>query len=79
MGEKRGAPRRRVLKSAFIVLSDKAPKLPCVVKNISDTGAAIEVSSTIGIPHGFELIVDGVRHKCQAQWRTQTKIGVKFE
>lgn len=79
MGEKRGASRRRVLKGAFIVLSEKAPKLPCVVKNISDTGAAVEVSTTVGIPHSFELIVDGARHQCQAQWRTQTRIGVKFE
>ena len=41
VNEKRAAPRRRVLKTAFIVLSEKAPKLECALKNISETGAML--------------------------------------
>jgi len=41
VNEKRVAPRHHVLKSAFIVISEKAPKLECTVKNISDGRAAL--------------------------------------
>ncbi|MGA9282927.1 MAG: PilZ domain-containing protein [Pseudolabrys sp.] len=64
MNEKHVAPRHHVLKSAFIVISEKAPKLECTVKNISDGGAALRVSTTIGIPKNFDLIIDGKRHHC---------------
>lgn len=78
MTEKRRSPRHRVLKGASIVINDKAPKLECTVRNISDTGAAIQVSTTFGLPHTFELILEGVHHKCHVVWRTDTKIGVFF-
>ncbi len=79
MTEKRRSPRHRVLKSAFIVISERAPKLECTVRNISDTGAAIRVSTTFGLPQTFELIVEGVRHRCNVVWRTDNNIGVTFE
>ena len=77
--EKRIAPRRRVLKAAFIVISEKAPKLECTVRNLSDTGAALQVSTTYGIPAHFDVIIDGARHHCRSVWRTDVKIGVTFE
>jgi PilZ domain len=67
-----------MLKAAFIVVTDKAPKLECTVRNISETGAALEVSTTFGIPAQFDVIIDGVRHHCRQVWRTGTKIGVTF-
>jgi hypothetical protein len=77
--EKRRSLRHRVLKGAFIVISEKAPKLECTVRNISDTGAAVQVSTTFGLPQTLDLIVDGIRHRCHVVWRTDTKIGVAFE
>lgn len=77
--EKRIAQRRRVLKAAFIVISEKAPKLECTVRNLSDTGAAIQVSTTFGIPAHFDIFIDGARLRCRSVWRTDTKIGVIFE
>jgi hypothetical protein len=77
--EKRAVPRRRVLKTAFIVVSSKQPKIECAVRNISDTGAALEVSTTFGIPSNFDLIIDGARRHCQSVWRTETKIGIMFD
>ncbi len=79
MNENRIAPRKRVLKGAFIITSEKAPKLACTVKNISDTGAALQVSTTFGLPGAFDLIIDNQRYHCRSMWRTDTKIGVKFE
>lgn len=77
--EKPRSPRHRVLKGAFIVISEKAPKLEYTVRNISDTGAALQVSTTFGLPQAFDIIVDGVRRRCHVVWRTDTKIGVSFE
>jgi hypothetical protein len=68
-----------VLKTAFIVLSDKAPKLECALKNISATGALLQVSTTIGIPKNFDVIIDGLCRRCRAEWRTDTKMGLRFE
>jgi hypothetical protein len=76
---KRVAPRRRVLKTGYIVISDKAPKLECTVRNISETGASIQVSTTIGIPSIFDVIIDGARRHCRSVWRTDTKIGIAFQ
>ena len=41
--------------------------------------AAIRVSTTFGLPQTFELIVEGVRHRCNVVWRTDNNIGVTFE
>jgi hypothetical protein len=71
--------RRRVLKTGYIVISDKAPKLECTVRNISETGASIQVSTTIGIPSSFDVIIDGTRRHCSSVWRTDTKIGIAFQ
>jgi hypothetical protein len=78
VNEKRIAARRRVLKTAFIVISDKAPKLECTVRNLSETGAALQVSTTFGIPAAFDVVIDGARRRCRAVWRTNTKLGIAF-
>ena len=67
------------VENCFIVISDKAPKIECTVRNVSETGAALQVSTTVGIPQNFIVIMDGVRRHCRVQWRTDTKIGVMFE
>jgi hypothetical protein len=79
MNEKRVAYRRRILKRALIVISDKAPKIECAVRNKSDKGAALQVSTTIGLPGTFDVVVEGTRRRCRSQWRTDTQIGVTFE
>ena len=79
MVEKRAASRRRVLKSAFIVIGERAPKIACTVKNVSAKGASLQLQTTVGIPGNFELINDGARRRCRSAWRTDSKIAVVFE
>jgi hypothetical protein len=79
MSEKRVVSRRRLLKNGLIVLSEKAPKIECTVRNASETGAALQLSTTLGIPQNFDLLSDGARRRCRAAWRTDTKIGVTFK
>jgi len=79
MNEKRSAYRRRVLKTGRIITSDKAPTIQCTVRNATDTGAALQVSTSFGIPGSFDVIIEGARRRCRSLWRTDTIIGVSFE
>ena len=78
MQEKRAIFRKRVLKTAQIILSAKAPKLDCAVRNLSNTGACLQLSTTYGIPMSFDVVLDGVQRPCRAVWRTDIKMGVTF-
>lgn len=73
------AQRRRVLKSATIEFG--GIELDCVVRNISATGAAIEVTSPMQCPFAFVLAIpsdDSVRH-CRVVWRRGKRMGVRFD
>jgi len=52
----------------------------CAVREISETGARLRVDDVMGIPDHFDLIIelDAVEYSCQAVWRRQGEIGVRF-
>src|ERR1700686_4573029 len=70
MVETRAAPRYRVAKPAQIEYG--GDKIACTVRDLSITGAALEVSDPTGIPSKFTLIVpeDGLRLPCRVVRRT---------
>ena len=78
MENKRAALRQRVLKSASIEFHGGV--IDCVIRNLSETGAALEVASPLGIPESFNLVIAGdhSRRRCQVAWRRDTRIGVAF-
>ena len=84
MDEHRNAPRHRVLKSAMIEFGGGG--IDCVVRNMSDTGAALEVTSPLGIPERFSLVITQERQErqerlvkpCRVMWRKEKRIGVRF-
>jgi len=77
--EHRTAPRRRLLKAGKISFGGGA--IDCTIRNLSETGAALEVSSPVGIPEQFTLVieVDHIHVPCRVVWRKDTRIGVHFE
>jgi hypothetical protein len=79
MSENRKAARRRVLKSAMIEFEGGA--FSCAVRNLSDTGAALDVPTCLGIPHEFKLVMeaDQVTRHCRVVWRKEIRIGVAFD
>lgn len=79
MTERRTFFRERTLRGGFIVLSERAPKLECTVRNFSKAGAALRVSTTFGLPQHFDVVIDGIARRCRSQWRTDNRIGVVFE
>jgi hypothetical protein len=77
MDDKRTAPRHRVLKAGTIEFNGGA--IDCMVRNRSSTGAALDVTSPIGIPKHFTLVADGLRLPCHVVWRKEKRIGVAFD
>jgi hypothetical protein len=77
--EHRIAPRRRVLKAGSISFGGGA--IDCTVRNISETGAALEVVTPLFIPDRFKLIVqsDDLNRPCHIVWRRDRRIGVTFD
>jgi hypothetical protein len=77
--EHRIAPRRRVLKAGSI--SFGGGTFDCMVRNISETGAALEVVTPLFIPDKFTLIVpsDRLSRPCRVMWRRERRIGVSFD
>ena len=78
MVDKRGTPRHRVLKAGTIEFGSGG--IDCRVRNLSDSGAALEVASPVGIPECFNLVIaaDGSSKPCRVVWRKEKSIGVMF-
>ena len=77
MPEQRMAPRRRVLKPGTIALGNGGT-FSCIIRNISGTGAAIEIESPAGLSKSFTLIIGSERFQCHVTWHRGKRIGVKF-
>jgi hypothetical protein len=79
MSEQRDSRRQRVLKAGTIAFNGSG--IDCVVRNISTTGAALEVESQNGIPSAFDLIIASGKfsQRCRVLWRKARRIGVVFE
>jgi hypothetical protein len=79
MVETRNALRHRVLKAGTIAFGGGG--IDCTIRNLSATGAALEVAAAVGIPDNFVLVVarEGLNLPCHAVWRKQYRIGVAFD
>jgi hypothetical protein len=80
MVEKRAAPRHRVLKRGTLAFSGGGG-LDCTVRNISETGARIDIANPVGVPREFTLVIEAdhfMRH-CRAVWSSEQHIGVAFD
>jgi PilZ domain len=77
MDEHRIASRHRVLKAGTIEFGGGA--IDCTVRNMSATGAALGVTSPLGIPAQFTLVTDGNHLPCRVVWRKEKRIGVTFD
>jgi hypothetical protein len=54
--------------------------VPCVVLDISASGARIDVPSNAAVPVTFKLVIDleGTERLCQMVWRRENSMGVRF-
>jgi hypothetical protein len=54
--------------------------MSCVLRNMSEAGAALDIGSQVGIPDQFTLIVLPQKkiYSCNVIWRKERRIGVQF-
>ena len=76
-----GSLRRRVLKAGVISFNNKMSTRECTVRSLSKDGAGIDVTSSIGIPDRFQLIIraDAFEAACRVVTRTEKHLGVEFQ
>ncbi len=78
MEDKRASPRHRVMKPGTIGFNGSG--ISCLVCNVSNSGAAIEVKSNISVPGSFNLTIESERlsKNCRVIWRKYRRVGVAF-
>ncbi|MDX2155750.1 MAG: response regulator [Hyphomicrobiaceae bacterium] len=78
--ERREGKRSRMLKGGVIAFSARHATIPCVVRDLSEGGARLQVAQSSAVPDTFELIVelDGLEVPCQVVWRKVSEVGVAF-
>jgi hypothetical protein len=78
--DKRKAARRAIHYTAWIARKGQ-PLEGCVLADISDNGARLDVENPESIPDEFMLFLSNrgtPRRKCAVAWRTDSQVGVKF-
>jgi len=79
--DKRKSRRRPIRYSAWMTLeNDKLHG--CVLSDVSDTGARLDVEDSQAVPDHFMLLLSGTgsaRRSCRVIWRQPGQIGVAFE
>ncbi|WP_068022927.1 PilZ domain-containing protein [Rhodoplanes sp. Z2-YC6860] len=80
MEERRKLPRQRTFKGGVIIFGT-APAVECTIRNLTDTGAGLEVGTPTVVPDHFTLLIkpERLQRSCQVIWRQPGKIGVRFE
>lgn len=78
MIEKRAAQRHRVFKGGTITFENSG--IACTVRNVSASGAAIDLEGPVALPKSFTLSIarDNFVRNCRAVWRSDRRIGLAF-
>ena len=78
MPEARRTTRHMVCRSGTIKFGGTV--VGCLVRNLSTSGAALEISGQTKIPSRFmlQLPADGLHLPCRTLWRNQYRMGVAF-
>lgn len=79
--DKRKAPRKPLRYAAWIALDNRQPA-NCLLSDISDLGARLDVEDSTLIPDRFVLLLarhNAPKRYCTVIWRENNQIGVRFE
>ena len=74
------ARRMRVFKGAHAAFNQEHSAVPCIVRDLSDSGAKIEFNLGWIVPSHFTLFVelDGFKVECEKVWHRGDLYGVRF-
>lgn len=78
--DKRRIHRRRMLKSGSIVINSGYSKFDCIVKNLNENGAMLNMTDATELPSQFELAIgeEGATRKVNVVWKHGSRIGLSF-
>lgn len=78
--EKRRAPRRRVLKQGLAVLHPPSGSIDVCIRDISDTGAKLQLNAEFALDKEFPLVVVAEKLLVQVRlaWQKGRMAGVEF-
>jgi len=79
MQDHRRANRQRTFKGGTIAFGG-ATRVECVIRNLSESGACLEVPNPT-VPDQFTLLIrpELINRPCEVAWRSETRIGVRFK
>jgi hypothetical protein len=79
MSDKRSMVRSRSYLTGKIVYNHGACTLECVVRNMSATGAKLQVSEAVTVPAEFDLVLShNDQRRASLRWRSGDEVGVEF-
>jgi hypothetical protein len=77
--ERRDGFRRRTLLRGRAVFNNGYSTFDATIRNLSVTGAKIELARTTLLPVRFELRYDNIKRWVRVVWRDENRIGVEFD
>ena len=81
MSDKRTTPRLRSFLKGRVLFNGGQNSLDCLIRDISSTGARLEVSANVTLPDRFDLYLPHRDETCRvhAQWRRGSQLGIAFD
>ena len=78
--QQRSVTRRRVLKDGKIIIHPPSGTLDVKIRDLSETGAKLEIPAATTLPEKFALIIvaEGVVTPTEVMWRRGDLVGVHF-
>src|SRR5262245_20058238 len=80
-GEKRKDHRQSLKYPAALDLGDGNPPIPCLLMDVSESGAKVVVEGRDELPANFTLLLageNGKQRRCKLVWREENFFGVLF-
>ncbi len=68
--------------TAWVGLGEGSPLRGCIVSEVSETGARLDIEHPEDLPETFNLLLSGrggIYRRCRIVWRSQGRVGVQFE
>ena len=78
--ERRRAKRNTTLKKGKIVFNNAMCTVECTIKDLSSTGAGLELPLWEDLPEDFVLVIaGGPSRQCEVAWSANNRLGVQFK
>ena len=78
--DRRDSIRHRCLKTGVLVFNNGFSSINCLVRDLSETGARIEIEGNFDMRHVLELrlVESGRRYRVEKRWHSGNRYGLRF-